>query len=45
MEGSKSSLTEKDALDIAWKYFLQHAQQRISYFNFASSAESVAEGF
>lgn len=27
-------LTEKDALDIAWKYFQQHAQQRVSYFNF-----------
>lgn len=30
----KSNLTEKDALDVAWKYFQQHAQQRVSYFNF-----------
>lgn len=28
------ALTEKEALDIAWKYFQQHAQQRVSYFNF-----------
>lgn len=27
-------MEEKDCLDIAWKYFQQHAQQRISYFNF-----------
>lgn len=27
-------LTEKEWLDLAWKYFQQHAQQRISYFNF-----------
>ena len=34
MDTNKAVLTEKDALDIAWKYFQQHAQQRISYFNF-----------
>ena len=28
------TLTEKEALDIAWKYFQQHASQRISFFNF-----------
>ena len=30
----KSCITEKDILDLAWKYFQQHASQRISYFNF-----------
>jgi len=27
-------IAEKDWLDLSWKYFQQHAQQRISYFNF-----------
>lgn len=27
-------ITDKDWLDLAWKHFQQHAQQRISYFNF-----------
>ncbi|KAA0891611.1 hypothetical protein [Oryzomonas rubra] len=30
----KSCISEKEILDIAWKYFQQHASQRISYFNF-----------
>ena len=30
----KSSLSDKEWLDIAWKHFQQHAQQRIMYFNF-----------
>jgi len=30
----KSCISEKDILDLAWKYFQQHASQRISYFNF-----------
>lgn len=29
-----SQITDKEWLDLAWKYFQQHAQQRISYFNF-----------
>jgi hypothetical protein len=28
------SIAKKDWLDLSWKYFQQHAQQRISYFNF-----------
>jgi len=28
------NLEPKDLLDIGWKYFQQHAQQRIAYFNF-----------
>ena len=32
--GDDSSIKEKDILDLAWKYFQQHAQQRLSYFNF-----------
>ncbi|TKJ39298.1 MAG: hypothetical protein CEE38_00720 [Planctomycetes bacterium B3_Pla] len=27
-------VSEKDILDIAWNYFQQHAQQRLSFFNF-----------
>jgi hypothetical protein len=27
-------VTESDALDLAWRYFQQHASQRISFFNF-----------
>jgi hypothetical protein len=30
----KASPGNNEWLDIAWKYFQQHAQQRISYFNF-----------
>jgi hypothetical protein len=30
----KIKIEPKDLLDISWKYFQQHAQQRISYFNF-----------
>jgi hypothetical protein len=30
----KSKIGAQDILDISWKYFQQHAQQRISYFNF-----------
>ncbi len=30
----KNAIQEKEVLDIAWKYFQQHSQQRISYFNF-----------
>jgi hypothetical protein len=30
----KIKIEPKDILDISWKYFQQHAQQRISYFNF-----------
>jgi len=30
----QTSLSDKEWLDIAWKYFQQHAQQRIMYFNF-----------
>lgn len=29
-----SNITDKEWLDLTWKYFQQHAQQRISYFNF-----------
>jgi hypothetical protein len=29
-----SKISDKEWLDLAWKYFQQHAQQRISYFNF-----------
>lgn len=29
-----NAITNKEWLDLAWKYFQQHAQQRISYFNF-----------
>lgn len=29
-----NGITSKEWLDLAWKYFQQHAQQRISYFNF-----------
>ncbi|MGE0567310.1 MAG: hypothetical protein AB7O73_05120 [Bacteroidia bacterium] len=29
-----SSITDKEALDIAWKYFQQHAQQRYTYLNY-----------
>lgn len=28
------SIIEKDIFDLSWKYFQQHAQQRISFFNF-----------
>jgi len=28
------SIQEKEILDLSWKYFQQHAQQRISFFNF-----------
>jgi hypothetical protein len=31
---NENGITEKEWLDLAWKYFQQHAQQRISYFNF-----------
>ena len=31
---NKSGITNKEWLDLAWKFFQQHAQQRISYFNF-----------
>ena len=31
---NENNITNKEWLDIAWKYFQQHAQQRISYFNF-----------
>lgn len=31
---NQNNLTEKEWLEMAWKYFQQHAQQRISYFNF-----------
>jgi hypothetical protein len=31
---TNNKITEKEALDLAWKYLQQHAQQRISYFNF-----------
>lgn len=34
-------LTEKDALNIAWNYFQQHAQQRISYFNYFIMFSSI----
>jgi hypothetical protein len=30
----EKGIAEKDWLDLSWKYFQQHAQQRISYFNF-----------
>ena len=30
----KCTIKEKEVLDLAWKYFQQHAQQRIGYFNF-----------
>ena len=29
-----SNITDKEKLDLAWKYFQQHAQQRLNYFNF-----------
>jgi hypothetical protein len=29
-----SPISEKEWLDLAWKHFLQHAQQRIQYFNY-----------
>lgn len=31
---SDDKLTPKEALDVAWKYFQQHAHQRIAFFNF-----------
>jgi hypothetical protein len=31
---NRQNLTDKEWLDLAWKYFQQHAQQRVSYFNF-----------
>jgi hypothetical protein len=31
---TKTSITDKDWLDLAWKHFQQHAQQRIQYFNY-----------
>lgn len=34
IQGSNCTITDKDWLDLAWKYFQQHAQQRIAYFNF-----------
>ncbi len=30
----QTSITDKEILDLAWKYFQQHASQRISFFNF-----------
>ena len=30
----KSYIESKDILNTSWLYFQQHAQQRISYFNF-----------
>ena len=30
----KSYIENKDILNTSWLYFQQHAQQRISYFNF-----------
>lgn len=33
-QDNKNSIAPKDILLIAWYYFQQHAQQRISYFNF-----------
>jgi|GEM_PF-725966 len=30
----QSNISEKDWLDLVWKYFQQHAQQRMLYFNY-----------
>lgn len=38
---SGSALTDKEWLDLSWKYFQQHAQQRVSYFNFFIVFSSV----
>jgi amino acid permease len=32
--GNKGSIKESDVLDLAWKYFQLHAQQRLLCFNF-----------
>lgn len=43
--GEKSTITEKEVLDFVWKYFQQHAAQRVSYFNFfVLFASSMAAG-
>lgn len=34
MSDQDTSITTKEWLDLAWKYFLQHAQQRLQYFNY-----------
>lgn len=31
---NNDNISKKEMLMIAWNYFQQHAQQRISYFNF-----------
>jgi hypothetical protein len=33
-EEDMSSITSKEWLNLSWNYFQQHAEQRISYFNF-----------
>ena len=41
----KSTITEKEVLDFVWKYFQQHAAQRISHLNFfVLFASSMAAG-
>lgn len=32
--GDNTAITDKEWLDLAWKYFLQHAQQRMQHFNY-----------
>ena len=34
MMENQHNLTDKEWLDLAWKYFQQHAQQRMQYFNY-----------